>query len=129
MANKAMIYDMVLVSNDGSRYNYDSSLLANICKKFDTDMKMESVEWEMEKEIEQSIEENKDLLCPITHSIMKNPYIDKEGNSYEKDAIIEWLSQRQTSPLTKNKLTLEDLVPNRALKNIIQLTATKANKN
>ena len=27
------------------------------------------------------------FICPITHNIMSDPYVDNEGNSYEKIAI------------------------------------------
>ena len=30
-------------------------------------------------------------ICPITQEPMKDPVIDREGNSYEKKAILEWL--------------------------------------
>ena len=41
------------------------------------------------------------------------------GNSYEKDAIKEWLRLNQKSPITRNKLQMKQLVPNRVLKEII----------
>ena len=41
------------------------------------------------------------------------------GNSYEKDAIIEWLRLNQRSPITRNRLQMKQLVPNRVLKEII----------
>jgi hypothetical protein len=58
--------------------------------------------------------------CPITKEIMINPYIDKEGNSFEYSAILEWLKYNQKSPITRNSLNLSDLTPNRALKDIIE---------
>jgi uncharacterized protein YegL len=60
------------------------------------------------------------LLCPITGEIMIDPVIDKEGNSYERAAIIKWLTTNQTSPITRSRLVVSDLVPNRILKNLIQ---------
>lgn len=59
------------------------------------------------------------FYCPITHDVMKNPVVDKEGNSYEESAIREWLTQNAVSPITRNPLYTYDLTPNRALKNII----------
>ena len=41
------------------------------------------------------------------------------GNSYEKDAIKEWLRLNQRSPITRNRLQMKQLVPNRVLKEII----------
>jgi uncharacterized protein YegL len=55
------------------------------------------------------------FLCPITHNIMTNPYIDHEGNTYEYSAICEWLTRNNTSPITRSYLTINNLAPNRSL--------------
>ena len=61
------------------------------------------------------------FICPITHSCMINPYIDNEGNTYEYNAICEWLKNNNTSPITRNYLDLSHLKPNRILKEAIEL--------
>lgn len=43
------------------------------------------------------------------------------GNSYEKVAILEWLLSNPVSPITRNPLSADSLVPNRALKEGIEL--------
>jgi Mg-chelatase subunit ChlD len=58
-------------------------------------------------------------LCPITLSVMIEPYSDNDGNSYEKDAIFKWISERGISPITRNPMMIGDLRPNRALKDAI----------
>ncbi|CAJ1955833.1 unnamed protein product [Cylindrotheca closterium] len=58
-------------------------------------------------------------VCPITNEPFVDPVVDHEGNTYEKKAIEEWLEQNSTSPITRNPLTLDQLLPNRALKNLI----------
>lgn len=60
------------------------------------------------------------FICPITHSIMKNPTVDNEGNSYEETAIKEWLRHNNTSPITRNFLEEGHLKPNRSLKDAIE---------
>ena len=60
------------------------------------------------------------FICPITQDIMKEPVIDREGNTYEKSAIEEWLISNNTSPITRNPLILSDLSINRSLKNAIE---------
>ena len=60
------------------------------------------------------------FLCCITHEIMQDPVVDREGNTYEKAAILKWLENNSTSPITRTNLTLSDLTPNRALKNLIE---------
>ncbi len=40
------------------------------------------------------------FFCPITKGIMLNPYIARDGYSYEKVAIVEWLKEYSRSPVT-----------------------------
>ena len=65
-------------------------------------------------------EHPQDFICPITHDIMKEPWMDRDGISYEYEAIKLWLRIESTSPVTKNVLTVDHLVINRALKGAIQ---------
>jgi hypothetical protein len=60
------------------------------------------------------------FLCPITNDVMQNPVIDHEGNTYEETAIKEWLFRRNESPVTRSPLSLQQLTPNRALKDVIE---------
>eukprot|EP00012_Vannella_robusta_P012505 CAMPEP_0206205688 /NCGR_PEP_ID=MMETSP0166-20121206/14400_1 /ASSEMBLY_ACC=CAM_ASM_000260 /TAXON_ID=95228 /ORGANISM="Vannella robusta, Strain DIVA3 518/3/11/1/6" /LENGTH=667 /DNA_ID=CAMNT_0053625817 /DNA_START=1 /DNA_END=2001 /DNA_ORIENTATION=+ len=50
---------------------------------------------------------------------MEDPVVDKEGNTYERRAIEEWLQLNSTSPITRSPLLIQDLAPNRALKDAI----------
>lgn len=50
---------------------------------------------------------------------MRDPVTDKEGNTYERAAIEEWILRKGTSPLTRRVLSVTDLVPNRALRDTI----------
>ncbi|KAL9186885.1 hypothetical protein ACHAXT_010605 [Thalassiosira profunda] len=59
------------------------------------------------------------FYCPLTMAVMTDPVQDREGNSYEKDAIERWLTSHETSPITRNRLRKRHLVPNRALKEAI----------
>ena len=63
------------------------------------------------------------LVCPITHEVMSDPWIDNEGNTYEYAAIMAHLAHSKTSPITRTPLfpTKEYLRPNRTLRDIIQL--------
>jgi len=63
-------------------------------------------------------------ICPITQDVMREPVIDKEGNTYEKSAILEWLKTNNKSPITRNVISASELIPNRAL---IQSTSTNNN--
>lgn len=61
----------------------------------------------------------KQFICPITLTLMSDPYSDSDGNTYEKDAIFQWINQHNTSPITRNPMTTAVLVPNRAIKELI----------
>lgn len=67
--------------------------------------------------------ENAAFLCPITRTVMTDPVIDPEGNSYERSAIMDWLQRSSTSPVTRAPLTARDLAPNRALREAIEEAA------
>lgn len=43
-----------------------------------------------------------------------------DGQSYERDAIAAWLKTHGTSPVTGQRLTTRDTIPNHALRNMIQ---------
>lgn len=64
-----------------------------------------------------------EITCPLTREVFIEPVIDYEGNTYEKDAILEWLKTNETSPITRNELTEDQLVSNRVLKNLISALA------
>lgn len=59
------------------------------------------------------------FYCPITLDVMNDPVCDKEGNSYEKSAILGWIAEHGCSPITRTPLQASELVPNRALKDMI----------
>ena len=59
--------------------------------------------------------------CPLSLEVMDDPYIDKDGMSYEFSAISRWVTENHTSPLTRAHMELTELVPNRSLKEAIQL--------
>lgn len=59
------------------------------------------------------------FLCPILHTLMIDPVVDSDGNTYEKHAIEEWVRQNGTSPITRAPLSMNDLRPNLALKTAI----------
>ena len=71
----------------------------------------------MKTPVGQTLEEM--IRCPITGEPMKEPMVDPEGVSYEKEAILEWLSRNSTSPITRNVLRPDQLVPNRALRDLL----------
>ncbi|KAJ3123163.1 hypothetical protein HK098_002128 [Nowakowskiella sp. JEL0407] len=57
---------------------------------------------------------------------MNDPVIDREGQSYERAAIVQWLQTNNSSPLSRKPIKLDDLVPNRALKTLIEMSGVAA---
>ena len=60
------------------------------------------------------------FICPITLEVMKDPVICSDGHTYERSAIEKWLSTNNCSPMTRQIITNNSLIPNIALRNIIQ---------
>jgi hypothetical protein len=66
-----------------------------------------------------------EFICPISLEIMKDPVICEDGNSYERTHIIEWLKHSKTSPLTREPLVSDRIMPNESLKNAINVWLKK----
>lgn len=66
-----------------------------------------------------TIDHPESYICPIGHDLMNQPMVDYEGNTYDRANIYEWLSRNNTSPITRNPLAVNQLFPNRALKDAI----------
>jgi len=60
------------------------------------------------------------LLCPITHSLIQDPVIAEDGYTYERAAILKWVKEKGTSPMTREKISLNGLRPNRIVAALIQ---------
>ena len=64
------------------------------------------------KEEEKNVEEEDETygICPITQEYMKHPMLTPSGNYYEKKAIIRWIKEHHTDPMTREELTVDMLV-------------------
>lgn len=70
------------------------------------------------------------LLCPITLQLFCDPVLVQDGHTYERQAITEWIKTKGTSPVTGQKLSLEHLYPNYAIKKAVDHFETSSkNKN
>jgi len=67
-----------------------------------------------------AVDDDNKFICPITAARMRYPCVDAEGHSYECSAIIEWLREHDTSPMTNIRLPSRRLARNRALRSEIQ---------
>jgi hypothetical protein len=62
--------------------------------------------------------ENDDLICPITFRIFRDPVIAGDGHVYERAAIVRWIAEHGTSPLTRQPLNLNELQADDYLRNL-----------
>ena len=69
--------------------------------------------------INKNLEIPEDILCPITSQIMTDPVMIESGNTYEREAILKWLKNNNTDPLTNDKLNSKTVTPNRTVKRMI----------
>jgi hypothetical protein len=59
-----------------------------------------------------------EFLCPITYELMHDAVCAEDGHTYERSAIIKWLSSNQTSPKTGAPMS-DKIVPNMNIKKLI----------
>ncbi|TKY56675.1 U-box domain-containing protein 21 [Spatholobus suberectus] len=59
--------------------------------------------------------------CPVTLDMMKDPVTVSTGITYDRDSIEKWIeSGNRTCPVTKTELTSVDMIPNHAIRRMIQ---------
>jgi U-box domain len=69
------------------------------------------------------------MVCPLTHAVLADPVLcTGDGQTYERTAIMEWLAASDTSPVTGQPLASRDLVPNHALRSIIQAAQARSSR-
>jgi hypothetical protein len=59
------------------------------------------------------------FYCPITREIFFDPVMTCDGQTYERQAVAEWLKTHDTSPLTGLPLANRNLMPNIIIKKLI----------
>jgi hypothetical protein len=64
-------------------------------------------------------EVNPVFICPITQDVMDDPVTAKDGYTYDRRAITEWLRNKSTSPMTNAPLPSKELLPNHPLRSAI----------
>ncbi|CAF4923544.1 unnamed protein product [Rotaria sp. Silwood1] len=57
----------------------------------------------------------KELQCPITGALFRDPVVASDGHTYEREAIIRWLQRERISPITREPMSIDKLNPNRIL--------------
>ena len=70
------------------------------------------------KYIKDKLVEN--LKCPITQDLFLNPYITPEGQTFDKTKIKQSIKTIHANPLTKTKLNIKELIPNRKVLDLVE---------
>ena len=70
-----------------------------------------------------------DIICPITSQIMADPVVIASGHTYEREAILKWLENNNTDPLTNEKLSNKAVMQNITMKKMIVSFVDKSKKN
>ncbi|GAB4856258.1 hypothetical protein Ancab_014185 [Ancistrocladus abbreviatus] len=88
------------------------------CVLFGASSSFESDDWH--REITPDLVIPEDFRCPISLDMMRDPVVVATGQTYDRCSITLWIeSGRNTCPKTGQPLARTDLIPNRALKNLI----------
>ncbi|CAF3802955.1 unnamed protein product [Rotaria magnacalcarata] len=64
------------------------------------------------------------LRCPITMDLFHDPVVASDGHTYERQAIEQWIRSNGTSPLTRQPLSIDQLHPNRKVKELVDVFET-----
>ena len=59
------------------------------------------------------------FFCPITFAVMTDPVMDRDGYTFERTAIVQWLETHHSEPFTRRPMDASELAPNRALRDAI----------
>ena len=58
-----------------------------------------------------------EFVCPLTLEVMRDPVVSRYGQSYEREAILQWLaSGNVTCPMTRQPLRMSNLITNQQLR-------------
>jgi hypothetical protein len=75
--------------------------------------------------------DNEYLICPITYEMFHDPVVAGDGHIYERTAIVRWICEHGTSPLTRQPLNINELQSDDYLRNLAnqQRTSTTPSNN
>jgi hypothetical protein len=59
-----------------------------------------------------------EYLCPVSLEIMSDPVVCEDGHSYDRESILKL--KKSQSPITRQPIDLDKIIPNRKLKELIE---------
>tara|TARA_R110002050_G_scaffold270335_1_gene413369 strand:- start:387 stop:911 length:525 start_codon:yes stop_codon:yes gene_type:complete len=60
------------------------------------------------------------LVCPITQKLFVDPVVLSDGYTYEREAVVLYLEEHNTSPVTGQLLRTFAVIPNRVVLELLQ---------
>ncbi|CAF1020715.1 unnamed protein product [Didymodactylos carnosus] len=60
------------------------------------------------------------LTCPITCDLFRDPVVAADGHTYEREAIVKWIHENGTSPITRQRITIDTLISNYTVKKLVE---------
>ena len=128
-----IVIDIIKLINTNNETHFKNTIqgIVKINKEYKNNDSLIILEENKPGEENKSGEENKQLkeknkqlkenfICPITMAVMTDPVICLDGHTYERSAIEQWLSTKNHSPITRQIIPNNSLIPNIVLRNIIQ---------
>jgi hypothetical protein len=70
--------------------------------------------------------DKEDLICPITLQMFRDPVVAADGHTYERAAIVQWITEHGTSPITRQPLIIDELQSDDYLRNLATLRRTSS---
>ena len=61
------------------------------------------------------------LLCPITNQLFSDPYITPDGQTFEKETILNQIEKKGVNPINNNRLYSDELIENKLVSDICKL--------
>jgi hypothetical protein len=61
-----------------------------------------------------------ELICPITLDIFSDPVIVSDGHTYERRSIADWIRQDGRSPMTRELLLCDVMIPNVQMRQLVE---------
>jgi hypothetical protein len=65
------------------------------------------------------------FMCPLSLDTFEDPVVDKCGHTFERTNIQDWLQKNDTCPLFRERITSKGLMPNRVVKQAIDILKRK----
>ncbi len=70
--------------------------------------------------------DKEDLICPITLQMFHDPVVAGDGHTYERAAIVQWITEHGTSPITRQPLNINELQSDDYLRKVAALRRTSS---